>query len=164
MKNIRKRALVLLILSVFFLAGCSGTAMVSDESASGDPGGQKPKTQETAAEIKEEVLFDVTNLPADWPKVVPLSHVLKVTHYERTGKSMSASGYGEDIILRASNFYINARKETGGGYFWEFDPAKTSVTTGSDHVFYYIDEEGHSLTIKFWETGDRYDFTIEFEE
>jgi hypothetical protein len=59
----------------------------------------------------------------------------------------------------------NARKETGGGYNWEFDTAKESVTSGPEQVFYFIDNEGKSLTIKLAEVEkDVIKFELDFKE
>jgi hypothetical protein len=64
-----------------------------------------------------------------------------------------------------NNYYTNARKEVGGGYPWEWDPDKESITSGSDQVFYFISEEGQSLTIKFAEVEEGIlEFELDFKE
>ncbi len=68
-------------------------------------------------------------------------------------------------MIGINNFYTNARKEVGGGYPWEWDPDKESITEGSDQVFYFVSEEGQSLTIKFAEVEEGVlKFELDFKE
>jgi len=121
------------------------------ESAGEEAEAENTEAPESASITDEESLFDFYTIPADWPKAVPLHGEMKVTSYERTENSMLASGYCKYDMAGINNFYTNARKQVGGGYPWEFDPDKESITTGPDQVFYFSSEEGQFLTIKFAE-------------
>ncbi len=166
----QKKMMTALILALFlitaFLAGCSSgkttaaaetTSAVQQETAGETE--QELQAEETGAPesasiTDEEVLFDFYSIPADWPKSVPLHAEMKVTSYERTENSMLASGYCTYDMVGINNFYTNARKEVGGGFPWEWDQGKESITQGSDQVFYFVSEDGQSLTIKFAEAGE----------
>lgn len=170
----KRKLTVLLFLSLFMaisvLEGCSsGKKSESMETTITENTKQEQLSQENqsveitetaeAAEAftasDEEVLFDFYSIPADWPGAVPLHTEMKVTKYERTEISMNASGFCTYDIFGLNNFYTNARKEVGGGYPWDFDPEKESVTEGSEQVFYYVSEDGKSLTIKFSESEEK---------
>lgn len=87
------------------------------------------------------------------------------TSYERTDNTLYVAGYVEIPISRVSNFYMNARKEVGTSFDWEFDPTKDSVTEGDDQVFYYIDDEGKTLTIRLKEVEENWvEFELDFKE
>lgn len=151
-----KWILFLLVAVVVFmplLAGCSGN---------GNPAApEEPENDE-----EDEVLFTFFTTPSDWPRAVPsIMNEFNVTSYERTESSMYAAGYGELLLSRVNNFYMNARKETGTSFDWEFDPARKSVTEGDEQVFYYIDDEGKTLTIKFREVDkDKIEFELDYYE
>lgn len=179
--------LILLVSVLLFLpliAGCSGNdnPAAPEQSAVTDqpeePVVEEPETEateteddiedaeETGSADDDEVLFTFFTTPSDWPRAVPsIMNEFSVTSYERTENSMYAAGYGELQLSRVNNFYMNARKETGTSFDWEFDPAKESVTEGEEQVFYYIDDEGKSLTIKFREVEkDRIEFELDYKE
>jgi hypothetical protein len=177
-----QKKLISLILIVLFLvtavmAGCSSgkaaitqDSTVAQEQATTETGEEELQTEETettgsASITDEKVLFDFYNPASDWPKAVPLHTEMKVTSYERTENSMIASGYCKYDMVGINNFYTNARKEVGGGYPWEWAPDKESITEGSDQVFYFISEEGQSLTIKFAEVEEGVlKFEFDFKE
>jgi len=176
-KKLISLMLIALFLIISVLAGCSSgktatvqESAVAQEQATTELAGEELETEETeaiesASITDEEVLFDFYNPPSDWPKVVPLHGEMKVTVYERTENSMLASGYCKYDMAGINNFYTNARKQVGGGYPWEFDPDKESITTGSEQVFYFISEEGQSLTIKFAEAEEGVlEFELDFKE
>ncbi len=121
---------------------------------------------ETYSAGDDQIIFTFFTTPSDWPRAVPaIMNEFNVTSYERTENSMYTAGYGELQLSRVNNFYMNARKETGTSFDWEFDPARESVTEGEEQVFYYIDEEGKSLTIKFREVErDRIEFELDYKE
>lgn len=155
--------LIALFLITAVLAGCSSgktetpqESAVAQEQSTVESAGEEAEAEnteapESASITDEESLFDFYTIPADWPKAVPLHGEMKVTSYERTENSMLASGYCKYDMAGINNFYTNARKQVGGGYPWEFDPDKESITTGPDQVFYFSSEEGQFLTIKFAE-------------
>ena len=159
--------LVAMFLIILVLAGCSSgntdtmqESTAAQEQTSTELVEEELETEETEAIesssiTDEEVLFDFYTIPSDWPKIVPLHGEMKVTVYERTENSMTASGYCKYDMAGINNFYTNARKQVGGGYPWEFDSEIESVTTGTDQVFYFTSEEGQSLTIKFSEIEER---------
>jgi len=160
-KKIIPLLLIVLFLFTAILAGCSSgeaetpqESTVAREQATDESVGEETENTEapeSASITDEESLFDFYTIPVDWPKAVPLYTEMKVTSYERTENSMLASGYCKYDMAGISNFYTNARKQVGGGYPWEFDPDKESITTGPDQVFYFSSEEGQFLTIKFAE-------------
>lgn len=176
--------LVAVLLFLLLISGCSGNDNPAapeqpaaddapEESAAEEP---KPEATETEDDIEDaeetgsagddEVLFTFFTTPSDWPRAVPsIMNEFSVTSYERTENSMYAAGYGELQLSRVNNFYMNARKETGTSFDWEFDQAKESVTEGEEQVFYYINDDGNSLTIKFREVEkDRIEFELDFKE
>ena len=176
-KKLISLLLVALFLIISVLTGCSSgktatvqESTVAQEQATTELAGEELETEETeaiesASITDEEVLFDFYTIPSDWPKVVPLHGEMKVTVYERTENSMLASGYCKYDMSGINNFYTNARKQVGGGYPWEFDPDMESITTGSDQVFYFISEEGQSITIKFAEAEEGVlEFEFDFKE
>jgi len=171
----QKKLLSLLIVTVFIvistLAGCSSektttaqeSATAAQETTAVETTQEVQETETTAAAMaEEEILFDSYTIPSDWPKAVPLHGEMKVTKYERTENSMIASGFCKYDVIGLNNFYTNAQKKIGGGYPWEFDSGKESVTQGTDQVFYFVSEEGQSLTIKFSEVEERL-LTFEFD-
>ncbi len=177
----QKKLISLILIALFLitsvLAGCSSgktetsqESAVVQEQATTESAGEEfettdTETPESASITDEEVLFDFYSPASDWPKAVPLHTDMKVTSYERTENSMVASGYCKYDMIGINNFYTNARKEVGGGYPWEWDPGKESVTSGSDQVFYFISEEGQSLTIKFAEVEEGVlKFEFDFKE
>lgn len=151
-----------LFIMCLLLAGCSG----NDASPPEEPVQTAPEDSSEVAEDEADVLFDFYSTPSDWPRAVPsVMNDFKVTAYERTDSSMYAAGFGDIQISRVNNFYMNARKETGTSFNWEFDPANASVTEGSEQVFYYIDDEGKTLTIRFREVDtDKILFELDFNE
>ena len=176
-KKLISLLLVALFLIISVLTGCSSgktatvqESAVAQEQANTELAGEELETEETeaiesASITDEEVLFDSYTIPSDWPKVVPLHGEMKVTVYERTENSMLASGYCKYDMAGINNFYTNARKEVGGGYPWEWDQNKESITQGSDQVFYFISEDGQSLTIKFAEAEEGIlRFELDFKE
>ena len=119
--------LVILFIIVSVAAGCSAekSADIKEAAAAGTKKEESvTETTEPLSITEEEVLFDFYSLPPDWPRSVPIHGEMKVSKYERSENSMFVSGNGKYMIAGLSNFYTNARKETGGGYNWEFDPAK----------------------------------------
>ncbi len=153
---------VILFILCLSLAGCSGNSASSPEEPAMD-------VTEDSFEVATDdaaVLFDFFSTPSNWPRAVPaVMNDFKVTVYERTDSSMYAAGFGDIQISRVNNFYMNARKETGTSFNWEFDPAKDSVTEGREQIFYYIDAEGKTLTIRFKEVDtDRIIFELDFKE
>ncbi len=171
-----KHNMWLIVLVVFFtlfalLGGCSGGDSTMPESPAVDEAqADEPAVEEAAEEVQrddeDEVLFDFYSTPSDWPRAVPsVMNEFKVTRYERTANGMQASGYGDLQISRANNFYMNARKETGTSFNWEFDSSRESITEGSEQIFYYIDDEGKSLVIKLKELEpNKIEFELDFQE
>ena len=172
-KKLISLLLVALFLIISVLAGCSSektttaqeTTTAAQETTKGVQETQEAETTEAATVAEDEILFDSYTIPTDWPRAVPLHNEMKVTKYERTESSMIASGYCKYAISGINNYYTNAQKEVGGGYPWEFDSNKESVTQGADQVFYFISEEGQSLTIKFTEVEkDVLTFELDYKE
>jgi hypothetical protein len=153
---------VILFVVCLFMAGCSG----NDASSPEEPAQTAPEDSLGVDVDDADILFDFYSTPSDWPRVVPsVMNDFRVTVYERTDSSMYAAGFGDVEISRVNNFYMNARKETGTSFNWEFDLTKDSVTEGSEQVFYYIDDEGKTLTIRFKEADtDRIIFELDFKE
>jgi len=153
---------VSLIILCLFLAGCSGNSASSPE----EPAQTTPEDSFEVAADDADILFDFYSTPSDWPRAVPsVMNDFKVTAYERTDSGMYAAGFGDILISRVNNFYMNARKETGTSFNWEFDPTKDSVTEGKEQIFYYIDDEGKTLTIRFREVDtNRILFELDFKE
>ena len=145
-----------------FMAGCSG----NDASSPEEPTQTASENSFDVATDDADLLFDFYSTPSDWPRAVPaVMNDFKVTVYERSENSMYAAGFGDIQISRVNNFYMNARKETGTSFNWEFDLTKDSVTEGSEQVFYYIDAEGKTLTIRFKEVDtDQIIFELDFKE
>jgi hypothetical protein len=152
----------LVFISLIVPAGCSGNGTSPTEE--GVQAGSEDSSAVAAEEA--EVLFDFYSTPSSWPHAVPaVMNDFKVTAYERTDNSMYAAGFGDIQISRVNNFYMNARKETGTSFNWEFDPTEDSITEGKDQVFYYIDAEGKTLTIRFREVDtNRILFELDFKE
>mgnify|MGYP000543854361 CR=1 FL=1 len=101
----------------------------------------------------EEGLFNFYSLPPDWPKSVPIMSEFWVTEYENTPEGMHAVGHGAVPLIRANNFYTNARKEHVSSNIWELDPDFESVVTGDEQVFYYVGE-GQKLVIRLKKIDD----------
>ncbi len=118
----------------------------SQEDVDG-PGGLTPLGPE------QDPLFNFYNVPADWPRVVPLMSEFQVTDYEWSDEEMYAAGYGNVSMSRANNFYTNAQKEHVSSNIWEQDPDTPSVNEGTRQVFNYIGE-GNTLSVILIESSD----------
>lgn len=168
----KKWLLLLLVITMVValsIVGCSGgDSPAAEEIVTEEPVTEEPVEEPAATEEPaEEALFDFYSTPSNWPRVVPaIMMEFKVTEYERTDNAMHAAGTGDVSMSRANNYYMNAMKKEGSTSFkWEFDPAKTSVTEGSEQVFYFIDDEGKSLTINLKEIeSNKIEFSLDFAE
>lgn len=180
----KKCLLLMLVITLVFalsIVGCSsGDSPAAEEVSAIEPATEEPAAAEEPAANEElaeepaeepaaaeEALFDFYSTPSNWPRAVPAVMMeFKVTEYERTDNTMHAAGTGDVNMARANNYYSNAIKKEGNTSFkWEFDPANSSVTEGSEQVFYFIDDEGKSLTINLKEIGpNKIEFSLDFAE
>ena len=158
---------------MILVSGCSAhddRAIVSpqptEKGGIGDmSSGEKPSGQQTEQEDvdgpggmtpigpKGDLLFDIYNLPLDWPRAVPLMTDFKVMIYQWYDDEMYVAGYGNVSMSRASNFYTNAQKILVSSNIWEQDPQNPSVTEGPEQVFFYIGK-GNTLSVALFESGD----------